>query len=95
MHIIAIYKPPKTQISYFTSILETILEKKPINCPPIIIGDFNIHMLTKLSQATISQNFMNKCNFIVFMFKATTICNTQLVHILQYMGNFNNSLSNN
>jgi hypothetical protein len=44
MHIIAIYKPPKTQISYFTSILETILEKIQINCPPIIIGDFNIHV---------------------------------------------------
>ncbi len=51
MHII--YKPPKTQISYFTCILETILKKIPINFSPIIIGDFNRYMSTKISQSTI------------------------------------------
>ncbi len=80
MHII--YKPPKTQISYFTCILETILEKIPINFSPIIIGDFNRCMSTKISQSTILPNFMNKCNFIISIFKATIIYNTQLVHIL-------------
>jgi hypothetical protein len=39
-------------------------------------------MSTKISQSTILPNFMNKCNFIISIFKATIIYNTQLVHIL-------------
>jgi hypothetical protein len=42
VHIIAIYKPPKMQISYCISILETNLQKIPINCQIIIIGKLNI-----------------------------------------------------
>ncbi len=36
VHIITIYKPPKMQIFYFISILETILQKILINCPTIV-----------------------------------------------------------
>lgn len=42
VHVIAIYKQPKMKIAYFISILETILQKIPINCRIIIIGNFNI-----------------------------------------------------
>jgi hypothetical protein len=64
VHIIAIYKPPKMQISYFTSILETTLKKIPINCPIIIVGGFNIEMLTKPSQSIILQKFMNDISLL-------------------------------
>ncbi len=37
VHIITIYKPPKMQISYFISILETTLQKILINCPTIVM----------------------------------------------------------
>jgi hypothetical protein len=37
------------QISYFISILKTNLEKIPIDCPIIVIGDFNVDMLTNIS----------------------------------------------
>jgi hypothetical protein len=46
IHVIAIYKPQKIQVSYFIYILEPILRKTLTNCPTIIIGDFNIDMLT-------------------------------------------------
>jgi len=64
MHIIAIYKPHKMQISYFTSILETTLNNIPINCPTIIAGNFNIDMLTKPSQSIILQKFMNNISLL-------------------------------
>jgi hypothetical protein len=45
-YVIAIYKPPKIQVSYFIYILEPFLQKTLTNCPTIIIGDFNVDMLT-------------------------------------------------
>jgi len=45
-YVIAIYKPPKLQVSYFIYTLEPILQKTLTNCPIITIGDFKIDMLT-------------------------------------------------
>jgi len=50
------------QLFYFISILETILEKNPIDYPTIVIGDFNVNMLTNTSQSKTLQN-MNKYKF--------------------------------
>ncbi len=45
-HIIATYKPPQMNTNFFFSILENIVTKIPTNSPTIIIGNFNINMLT-------------------------------------------------
>jgi len=50
IHVIAILKPLKMQIFYFILILENIVENIPINCPTIMIGDYNVDMLTNTSQ---------------------------------------------
>jgi hypothetical protein len=50
------------QLFYFISILETILEKIPIDYPIIVIGDFHVNMLTNTSQSKTLQN-MNKYKF--------------------------------
>ncbi len=39
------------QLFYFISIFKTILEKIPIDYPSIVIGDFNVDMLTNTSQS--------------------------------------------
>jgi len=49
IHVSAVYKPLEMQIAYFISILKTILKKIPIDCPTIVIGDFNVNMLTNTS----------------------------------------------
>ncbi len=65
------------QISYFISILETILAKIPIDCPTIMIRDFNVNMLTNMSQSMTLQNIMNGYGFKNFLFsEATTTYNT-------------------
>jgi hypothetical protein len=48
IHVIAIYRPPKMQVPYILSILKSILQKIPMDCQTIIIGDFNRYILTKL-----------------------------------------------
>jgi len=50
------------KISYLISILETILAKIPIDCPIVVIGDFNVNMLTNTSQLMTLQ-IMNECGF--------------------------------
>jgi len=52
IHVIAIYNPPEMQIPYFLSILKTIIQKLPMDCQPIIIGDFNKYILTNILQST-------------------------------------------
>jgi len=51
MHVIAIHKPLKMNISYSISILETILKKIPVDYPIVIIGDINVGMFTSMSQS--------------------------------------------
>jgi hypothetical protein len=62
LYIIAIYKPPKMQVSHFNSIVENIIQKMPSHCLIVIIGDFNIIFLTKTHQSSTLQAFMNKYN---------------------------------
>jgi hypothetical protein len=40
------------------------IKKIPINCPIIIVGGFNIDMLTKPSQSIILQKFMNDISLL-------------------------------
>jgi len=62
LYIIAIYKPPKMQVSHFNSIIKNIIQKLLSHCPIIIIGDFNIDFLTETNQSSTLQEFMNKYN---------------------------------
>jgi hypothetical protein len=81
LYIIAIYKPPKMQVSHFNSILENIIQKLPSHCPIIIIGDFNMNFLTKTNQSSTLQAFMNKYNFKLIFIESITINDTQINHI--------------
>jgi hypothetical protein len=81
LHIIAIYKPPKMQLSHLNSILKNIIQKMPSHCLISTIGDFNIDSLTKTNQSSILQTFMNKYNFKLIFLKSTTINYTQIDHI--------------
>jgi hypothetical protein len=47
LYIIAIYKPPKMQVSHFNYILENNIQKMLSHCSIVIIGDFNINILIK------------------------------------------------
>lgn len=53
----------------------------PMDCPTIVIGNFNIDVLTKMPQSTTFHNLMNKYNFKPTFSKCTTINNTQINHI--------------
>jgi len=68
------------QLFYFISILETILEKIPIDYPTIVIGDFNVNMLTNTSQSKTLQN-MNKYKFKNIILSGKKNHNTQIDHI--------------
>jgi hypothetical protein len=52
-----------------------------LNCQTIIIGDFNINMLTKTSESLALQNLMNKYNLKFIFLGNSTINNTQFYHI--------------
>jgi hypothetical protein len=78
LYIIAIYKPPKMQVSHFNYILEYIIQKMLSCCLIAIIGYFNINILTKTNQ---SSTVMNKYNLKLIFFKNTTINDTQINHI--------------
>jgi hypothetical protein len=61
LYTFIVYKPPQMQTNYFSSILETILEKIHSNSPIIMIKYFNINSLTNTFQLTTTlQNYMNK-----------------------------------
>jgi len=81
LYLIAEYKPPKMQLSCFNSMLETFIHKMPSNCPIVIIGDFNINLLTNIIQLATLQTFMKKYNFKPTFFESTTISDTQIDHI--------------
>jgi len=81
LYIIAIYKPPKMQLSHFNYIIKIIIQKLPSHCPTIIIGDFNIDFLTKTNQSSTLQEFMNKYNLKLNFIENTTINDTQIDHI--------------
>jgi hypothetical protein len=53
LYIIAIYRPPKMQVSNFNYILKNIIQKMPSHCLTVIIGDFSINFLTKTIQSSI------------------------------------------
>jgi hypothetical protein len=53
----------------------------PLNCPTIILRDFNVNMLVKTSKSTMLNFFMNKYIFEIIIFECTTIYNTQLDHL--------------
>lgn len=72
MHVIAIYRPLKMHISYFISILETILKKILVEYPIVMIGDINVDMFTSMSQSITLQKIMNKYGFKnILPFKTT------------------------
>jgi hypothetical protein len=63
LYIIAVYKPPKMQVSHFNYILENVIQKMLSHCSTIIIRDFKINILTKTNQSSTLQALMNKYNF--------------------------------
>ncbi len=81
IYVIAIYKPPHKQVSYFISILKPILKKTLTNCPIVIIGDFNIEMLTNTLQWMELKKIMNKYGLQLVSFETTTIYNILIDHI--------------
>jgi hypothetical protein len=66
LYIIAIYKPPKMQVSHLNFIFKSIIQKMPSHCLISTIGDFNINSLTKTNQSSTLQTIMNKYNFNSF-----------------------------
>jgi hypothetical protein len=58
LYIIAIYQPPQMNTNFFISILEKIVTIFFTNYPTIIIGDFNINMLTNTIESITLQNYM-------------------------------------
>jgi hypothetical protein len=68
-------------MSHFNSILKNIVQKMPSHFPTIIIGDFNVNILTKTNQSSTLQAFMNRYNFKFTFIKNTTINDTQIDHI--------------
>jgi hypothetical protein len=46
------------KLIYFNSILETVLKDMPKDYPTILIGDFNIDMLKKMSINNISKSYV-------------------------------------
>jgi hypothetical protein len=46
LYVIIVHKPPKVQLSHFNYMLEIFIHKMLSNCPTMIIGDFNIDLLT-------------------------------------------------
>ncbi len=66
------------ECKYFFPFYLKILINIPLDCPTIIIGDFNVNMLLKTSKSTMLENFMNKYKFEIIIFECTTIYNTQL-----------------
>ncbi len=81
LYIIAIYKPPQMSTIFFISILEVIVTISPTNCPTIIIGDFNINMLTNTIESITLQTYMNTHNFHIISIESITCNNTQINHI--------------
>jgi hypothetical protein len=53
----------------------------PTNYPTIIIGGFNIDMLTNTPQSTTLQNYMNKHKLKSFFSKSKNLNNRQINHI--------------
>jgi hypothetical protein len=58
---------------YFNSILESILKYMLLECPTIIIGDFNIYMLRKTSESLTLQN-LAIFNWKILIGKLGIIC---------------------
>jgi hypothetical protein len=81
LYIIAIYKPPQMNTIFFISILEIIVTKNLINCPTIIIRDFNINMLTNTIESITLQTYMNTHHFHITSIESITCNNTQINHI--------------
>ncbi len=65
----------------FLSILNEILLSMFLNCPTIIISDFNINMLSTIIQSKSLQDFMKKYHFNITFTKITYVCNTQIAHV--------------
>ncbi len=65
---------------FFISILENIVTKFPTNYPSIIIGDFNINMLSNTIESITLQNYMNTHNFHITFIQSITSNNTQIDH---------------
>ncbi len=65
-------------VIFFISIFKNIVTKIPTNCPTIIIGDFNINMLTNTIESITLQNYMNTHDFHIIFIQNTTPNNTQI-----------------
>jgi endonuclease/exonuclease/phosphatase family metal-dependent hydrolase len=67
--------------NFFHFHLNNIVTKIPTNYPTIIIGDFNINMLTNTIESITLQNYMNTHNFHITFIQSITCNNTQIDHI--------------
>jgi hypothetical protein len=66
----------------FISTLENIVTNFFTNYPTIIIGDFNINMLTNTIKSITLQNYMKTHSFHITFIESTTLNNnTQIDHI--------------
>jgi hypothetical protein len=81
LYVIAIYQPPQMNTNFFISILKNIVTNFFTNCPTIIIGDFNINMLTNTIESITLQNYMKTHSFHITFIKSTIFNNTQINHI--------------
>jgi hypothetical protein len=72
----ALCKPSQMNTNFFICILENIVIKIPTNCRTIIIGHFNINILTNTIESTTLQNYMNTHGFHITFIDNTTLNNT-------------------
>jgi hypothetical protein len=63
------------------SILNEILLNVLLDCPTIIISDFNINMLSTTIQSKLLQDFTKKYHFNITFTKITHVCNKQIDHV--------------
>ncbi len=52
IHVIAIHKPFTLPLTRFFNALKQTMLILPQNCPTIVLGDFNVNMLDKISKST-------------------------------------------
>jgi hypothetical protein len=84
IYIICVYKAHTCSISAFLENLQTLIQKSPIHCSTIILGDFNIDILednNDTSKKGQSIQFMNQFSLQPQFSASTMKGGTQLDHI--------------
>jgi len=62
IHILCVYKNHFSLISMFFNTLEALIQKSPIDCPLIVLGDFNINILDDSSHKNNKQQLIDLMN---------------------------------